>query len=90
MVVLCQSKQTWLESTQSINSEVYTMLQQIRQHTHWLTVDESRWHEVEFYINNLVEEWWNPEEGEYALVNPHEAFLQKMDELGLPCYDCRD
>lgn len=32
--------------------------------THWLTVDESEWHKVEFYINNLVEDWWNPEEGD--------------------------
>ena len=61
-----------------------------KQPTHWITVDESRWHEVEFYINNLVEDWWNPEEGEYPLINPHEAFLQKMGELGITVYDCRD
>ena len=58
-----------------------------KQPTHWMTINPEQWKDVEFYINNLVEDWWNPEEGEFPLINPHEAFIIKMQELGITVYD---
>lgn len=60
-----------------------------KQPTHWMTINPEQWEDVEFYINNLVEDWWNPEEGEFPLINPHEAFIEKMKELGIDVVDCR-
>lgn len=60
-----------------------------KQPTHWLTIDPKDFHLVDFYLNNLVEDWWNPSEGEYPLINPHEAFIIKMQELGFEVFDLK-
>jgi len=59
-----------------------------KQPTHWMTCNEDDWEKIEFYMMNLVEDWWNPEEGEYPLINPHEAFLQRAEELGIQVVVC--
>lgn len=53
---------------------------------YWMTMNEEEFARAEFYLNNLVEDWQNPEEDEYRIVNPHEAFLIMMQELKIPIY----
>jgi len=60
-----------------------------KQFTHWMTINPEDYDKVEFYLNNLVEDWWNPSEGEFPLVNPHEAFIEKMKEFDIDVVDCR-
>ena len=60
-----------------------------KQPTHWMTINPEDWDKVEFYMHNLVEDWWNPSEGEFPLINPHEAFILKMKELDISVYDLR-
>ena len=60
-----------------------------KQFTHWMTLNEGDYEKIAFYLNNLVEDWWNPSEGEFPLVNPHEAFIIKCEELGIDVVDCR-
>jgi hypothetical protein len=54
-----------------------------------MTINPEDYDKVEFYLNNLVEDWWNPSEGEFPLVNPHEAFIEKMKEFDIDVVDCR-
>jgi hypothetical protein len=46
----------------------------MKQPTHWLTLNEDEWEIAEFILHNECEDWWNPEEGEYAVVNPTKEF----------------
>lgn len=60
-----------------------------KQPTHWITVTDEEWDNIKFFVENLVEDWWNPSEGEFPLINPHEDFFKVCASQGIRVYDCK-
>ena len=57
--------------------------------THWLTINEEEWHLADYILHNECEEWWNPEEGEFPVVNPTKQFIYwcELHSLHLHTFD---
>ena len=55
--------------------------------THWLTLDSSEWSTMQFFLENECEQWWNPEEGEFAVVNPTSEFIAQCRLYSLNLYE---
>ena len=57
-----------------------------KQPTHWLTINEDEWDMVEFILKNECEDWWNPEAGEFPIINPTSQFIHWCEIHSLNLY----
>ena len=57
--------------------------------THWITVNEQDYEQLEWYLFNDCEDWYTPEDGEIALVNPGHVLLCTLGDLGIEVYDVK-
>ena len=61
----------------------------MKQATHWCSANPEDMPQLEWYLLNDCEDFWEPESGEIAMVNPGHVLLCTLGDLGIEVYDVK-